>query len=90
MPTERLVLIGACALLLAACGGGGGSSDVTQVKQAWAAFFSTKGSVADHVALLQNGPKFKSVILGFLGNPLASGAKATVSSSIAPSSLFSR
>src|SRR5262249_10905794 len=57
-----------------------GSSDVAQVKQAWASFFSTKGSVADHVALLQNGPKFKSVIEGFLGNPLASGAKATVSS----------
>lgn len=77
---KRLVLIGACALLLAACGGGGKSDDAAQVKQAWASFFSTHGSVADHVALLQNGPKFKSVIQGFLGNPLASGAKATVSS----------
>jgi len=77
---KRLVLVGACAVLLAACGGGGGNADAAQVKQAWASFFSTKGSVAQHVALLQNGPKFKSVIQGFLSNPLAKGATAKVAS----------
>jgi hypothetical protein len=77
---KRLVLGAALVLALAACGGGGGSSDAAQVKQAWSSFFSTKGSVDEHVALLQNGPKFRSAIQGFLSNPLASGAKSTVDS----------
>ena len=76
---KRLVLIGACALALAACGGGGGNSAEDQIKAAYTGFFA-KGSLADHVALLQDGPKFSSVIQGFLGNPLATSVSATVSS----------
>ena len=66
-------------LLLAACGGGG-NSETDQVKQAWTSFFSTKTSVTAHVALLQDGPRFKSVIADYLGNPLASGLNAKVKS----------
>ena len=76
---KRVALLFAVVLLLAACGGGG-NADAAQVKQAWSSFFSTKGTVAAHVALLQNGPKFRSVIQGFLTDPRASGAKATVTS----------
>ena len=76
---KSLVLIGACALALAACGGGGGNSAEDQIKAAYTGFFA-KGSLADHVALLQDGPKFSSVIQGFLGNPLATSVSATVSS----------
>jgi hypothetical protein len=74
---KRVALLIGVVLLLAACGGG--NSEADQVKQAWTEFFSTKTSVAAHVALLQNGERFKSVIASFLGNPLASSAKATVS-----------
>jgi hypothetical protein len=69
-----------CAVLfLAACGGGGGNSATDQIKAAYTGFFTPKSSLAAHVALVQNGPKFKSVIQGFLGNPLASSVSATVS-----------
>lgn len=77
---KRLALLGVSVLILAACGGGGGgSSAADQAKAAYTSFFTTKSSLAAHVALLQNGPQFKSVIQGFLANPLASGVSATVS-----------
>ena len=50
-----------------------------QIKAAYTGFFTSKSSLAAHVALLQNGAKFKSVIQVFLGNPLASSVSATVS-----------
>jgi hypothetical protein len=78
---KRVALLVASVLLLAACGGGGGGNpEAAKVKQVWTSFFTAKSSVAAHVALLQNGAKFKSVIEGFLSNPLAKSAKTTVSS----------
>jgi hypothetical protein len=71
---------------LAACGSGkksttsSGPSAQAQIKSAYVKFFSSKTSVSDKVALLQNGPKFKTVIEGFASNPLASNVSATVSS----------
>ena len=78
---KGLVLIGVCAvLLLAACGGGGGGNpDVDQIKAAYTGFFTEKSSLDAHVALLENGAKFKPVIEGFLNSPYASGVSATVS-----------
>jgi hypothetical protein len=69
--------------LLGACGGGNSNPDAAQeaqVKQAWTSFFSTKTSVAAHVALLQDGARFRPVIASLIGNPLAKGLKASVSS----------
>ena len=69
-----------CAVLfLAACGGGGGNSATDQIRAAYTGFFTAKSSLAAHVALMQDGPKFKSVVKSFLGNPLASSVSATVS-----------
>ena len=68
-----------CALLLLAACGGGGDSAADQAKAAYTSFFTTKTSLADHVALLENGPKFKTVIAGFIRSPLASSVSATVS-----------
>ena len=76
---KRLVLLGACAFLLAACGGGG-SLATDEIKAAYTGFFTTKTSLARHVALMENGAKFKPVIQSFLGSPLASGISASVSS----------
>jgi hypothetical protein len=78
---KRAAVVGACVLLLAACGGGAGANPaIAQIKAAYTGFFSTKTSLATHVALMENGEKFKPVIQAFLSNPLASGVSATVSS----------
>jgi hypothetical protein len=77
--------------VLAACGGGGhkaqsttttGSSaaDRAQITSAYEQFFSAKTPLADRIAVLQNGPKFKQVVQGFASNPLAKNVTATVSS----------
>jgi hypothetical protein len=71
---------------LAACGSGkksttsSGPSAQTLIRSAYVKFFSSKTGLPDKVALLQNGPKFKSVIEGFVNNPLAKNVSATVSS----------
>jgi hypothetical protein len=66
-------------LALAACGGGGGgSSDTDQIKSAYETLFSGKSSVADRVAVLQDGSRFKSVVESFASNPLAKNASAKV------------
>jgi hypothetical protein len=66
-------------LALAACGGGGGgSSDTDQIESAYETLFSGKSSVADRVAVLQDGSRFKSVVESFASNPLAKNASAKV------------
>jgi hypothetical protein len=78
---RRLLPIGACVLVLvvAGCGGGGNSAE-DQIKSAYTSFFSSKGSLTDHVALMENGAQFAPVIKSFLNNPLAKGVSASVSS----------
>jgi hypothetical protein len=51
-----------------------------QIKSAYEKFFSGQTSVADRVAVLQNGPRFKSVVQSFASNPLAKNVNVTVSS----------
>ena len=75
---KRAAVIVCAVLLLAACGGGNPAID--QIKAAYTGFFTTKTSLAAHVALVQDGAKFESVIQSFLSNPLANGVSATVSS----------
>ena len=78
---RRLAFVVVAVLALAACGGGGGgSSDQDQIKSAYETFFAGKTSVADRVALLQNGPRYRALVASFAANPLAKNASATVSS----------
>jgi len=76
---KRAAVIGVSILLLAACGGGGNAA-TDQIKAAYTGFFTTTTSLDAHVALVQDGAKFRSVIKSFLSNPLAKGVTATVSS----------
>jgi hypothetical protein len=80
---SRIAFVAVLVLALAACGGSGKpktSNDQAQIKSAYETFFSGKTSIPDRVALLQNGPMFKSVVSSFASNPLAKGVAATVSS----------
>ena len=85
---RRLALVLVLALFtcaLAACGSGhkkssNGPDAQAQIKSAYQKFFSSKTSLPDRVALLQNGPKFKTVIQAFASNPLAKNVTVDVSS----------
>jgi hypothetical protein len=81
---RRLALVVLVGLSLAACGGSkhssSGPSAQTQIKSAYVKFFAPSTSLPDRVALLQNGPKFRSVIKAFASDPLAKNVSATVSS----------
>jgi hypothetical protein len=87
---RRLPLVFVAVLaagLLAACGSGkkssttsSGPSAEAQITTAYTKFFSGKTPIAERIALLQNGEKFRSVIAGFSANPLAKSSKATVKS----------
>jgi Flp pilus assembly protein TadD len=72
-----LALIG---LVLAACGSSNHQQRLTQdkIKTAYETFFSAKSSVAQRVAVLQNGPQFKALVTEFANNPLAKNVSATV------------
>ena len=78
---RRLALLIVAGVALAGCGGSSSNNDAqSQIKSAYEKFFSGQSSVADRVAVLQNGPKFKSVVQSFANNPLAKNVKVTVSS----------
>ena len=74
-------------MALAGCGGSSNTSTTNntaaaqaQIKGAYEKFFSGHSSVADRVAVLQDGPRFKSVVQSFASNPLAKKVNVTVSS----------
>ena len=73
-------------LALAACGGSsqtstnGDRAAKVDIASAYEEFFSPDTSLSDRVGLLENGPKFKSVVQGFASYPLAKNVSATVSS----------
>jgi hypothetical protein len=80
---RRLAIGLVLALALAACGGSSKSktaNDQAQIKTAYEKFFSSKTSVTDRVAVLQNGSRFKGLVTSFASNPLAKNVSATVSS----------
>jgi hypothetical protein len=84
---RRLALVVVAGLALAGCGSSMHASTTNstaaaqaQIKSAYEKFFSAQSSVSDRVALLQNGPQFKSAIQALANNPLAKNVKVTVSS----------
>jgi hypothetical protein len=84
---RRLASMLLAALALAGCGASmhtSTSGDTVpaeaQIKSAYEKFFSSNTSLPGRVALLQNGPQFKSVIQSFASNPFAKNLSATVSS----------
>ena len=80
---RRLAFLVAVVLALTACGGSSSSkasNDEAQIKSAYEKFFSSKTSLSDRVALLENGEQFKAVVSSFAKNPLASKTSAKVSS----------
>jgi hypothetical protein len=84
---RRLALLLVAVSALAGCGSsmhtsttGSTASAEAQIKSAYEKFFSPKTSVSDRVALLQNGPQFKSAIQSLANNPLAKNVNVTVSS----------
>jgi len=83
---RRLALVIVAGLALAACGSSshtsttGDAAAKAQIKSAYQKFFSGQTSVSDRVALLQNGPQFKSAIQALASNPLAKNVNVAVSS----------
>jgi hypothetical protein len=81
---RRLALLLVAALALAACGsshkGSSGPDAQAQIRSAYTRFFSSKTSVDDRVAVLQNGPRFKGLVTTFANNPLAKNVSVAVSS----------
>src|SRR5262249_47628273 len=76
---RRLALVLALvALLLAACGNPNQRLDQDKIKSAYETFFSSKSSVSDRVAVLQDGTRFKGLVTVFANNPLAQNVSATV------------
>ena len=71
---------------LAACGSSMHTSTTNstanaqaQIRSAYEQLFSPQTSLADRVAVLQDGSKFKTVIAGFASNPLAKKVTVDVS-----------
>jgi len=56
----------------------GGSAATSQIAANWTAFFDAKTPVAKRVALLQDGPKFATIIKSQAGSGLAASATAKV------------
>ena len=84
---KRVALVVVAGLALAGCGGSSNSSTTNsaaaakaQIRSAYAKFFAGKTSVADRVAVLQNGSKFKGLVTSFANNPLAKNVKVAVAS----------
>jgi hypothetical protein len=84
---RRLALVVVAGFALAGCGGSSSTTTTNstaaaqaQIKSAYQKFFSGQTSVADRVAVLQNGSKFQSVVQSFASNPLAKNVRVTVSS----------
>ena len=83
---RRLALVVVAGLALAGCGGSSSSSTTNstaaaqaQIKSAYQKFFSGQTSVADRVAVLQDGSRFQSVVHAFASNPLAKNVNVTIS-----------
>jgi hypothetical protein len=74
------------AFALAGCGSSshtstnGDRAAKVDITSAYEEFFSPETSLSDRVGLLQDGPKFRSVVRSFASNPVAKNVSATVSS----------
>jgi hypothetical protein len=81
-PVSLVLAVAVAAFGLAACGGSsGGTPDASaQIESAYAKFFAPNTSLADRVALLQNGSRFRRIVASFAANPLAKQVHVKVSS----------
>ncbi len=82
-PLSLVLVVAVVALGLTACGGSSHTSTTTaqdQIRSAYEQFFSASTPLADRVAVLQNGSKFKGLVASFAANPLAKKVHVTVSS----------
>jgi hypothetical protein len=83
---RRLALLLVVAFTLAACGGSSHSTTSSgpdaqaQIKTAYVKFFAPSTPLAQRVALLQNGERFRPVIKTFASIPLAKQVSVSVSS----------
>jgi hypothetical protein len=78
---RRLALVLALvALGLTACGKSNHQQRLTQdkIKTAYETFFSSKSSIPERLAVLQDGPRFKALVTSFANNPLAKNVSAKV------------
>jgi hypothetical protein len=83
---RRLALVVVAGFALAGCGGSSHPSTTSstanaqaQIRSAYEQLFSPKTSLDDRIAVLQNGPRFKTVVAGFASNPLAKKVSVDVS-----------
>lgn len=76
--TTRILLVLVAVLGAASLAACGSHSSTKGPSDAYTKFFSSKTSLADRVALLENGSQFRKVIQSFASNPLASNTSATV------------
>ena len=84
---RRLALVVVAGLALAGCGGSSMVTSTTnsaaneraQIRSAYEQLFSPQTSLADRIAVLQDGSKFKTVVAGFASNPLAKKVTVDVS-----------
>lgn len=84
---RRLAMVVVAGLVLAGCGGSTKSSTTNstanaqaQIRSAYEQLFSPKTSLADRIVVLQNGPRFKTVVAGFASNPLAKKVNVKITS----------
>ncbi len=84
---RRLALVLVAGLALAGCGGSSQPSTTNstanaqaQIRRAYEQFFAASTPLADRVAVLQDGSRFKKVVASFASNPLAKNVHVTVSS----------
>ena len=82
---RRLALVVVAGLALAGCGGsshnlGTPPTAQEQIKTSYMRFFSSKTPIAQRVAGLQDGSRFKPLVQSFANNPLAKNVSVTVSS----------
>jgi hypothetical protein len=84
---RRFAAILVAGLALVGCGSSmhtstsGSTADAeAQIRSAYEQFFSSQTSLADRVAVLQNGPRFKKIVASFAGNPLAKNVHVKISS----------
>ena len=80
-----LALVAVVVLGLTACGGsshniGTPPTSQEQIKTSYMRFFSSNTPLAQRVAVLQDGSKFKALVASFAANPLAKKVHVTVSS----------
>jgi hypothetical protein len=93
MTPRRCITVLAVGLAIAGCGGSGGgtaaapspsptvdtvAADKAAITQAWEGFFGGGGTADSHMALLEDGSKFKAELTAFVKDPVNADLSAKV------------